>query len=60
MDGLSPNQFTGVHMKNIPIVEDLLTINILPYDIDIVGGNIIAELARRSVHNYDNTYRLLR
>ena len=49
MDGLSPNQFQGVHMNDIPIVEDLLTLNILLYDIDIVDGNIIGELARRSV-----------
>ena len=60
MDGLSPNQFKGVHMKDIPIVEDLLTLNILLYDIDIVDGNIIRELARRSVQKYDNTVRLLR
>ena len=60
MDGLSPNQFTGIHMENIAIVEDLLTINILLYYIDIVDGNIIAELTRRSVQKYDNTVRLLR
>ena len=30
------------------------------YDIDIVDGNIIGELARRSVQKYDNTVRLLR
>ena len=40
MDGLSPNQFKGVHMNDIPIVEDLLTLNILLYDIDIVDGNM--------------------
>ena len=60
MDGLSPNQFKGVHMNDIPIVEDLLALNILLYDIDIVDGNIIGELARRSVQKYDNTVRLLR
>ena len=60
MDGVSPNQFKGVHMNDIPIVGDLLTLNILLYDIDIVDGNIIGELARRSVQKYDNTVRLLR
>ena len=60
MDGLSPNQLKGVHMNDIPIVEDLLALNILLYDIDIVDGNIIGELARRSVQKYDNTVRLLR
>ena len=47
-------------MNDIPIVEDLLALNILLYDIDIVDGNIIGELARRSVQKYDNTVRLLR
>ena len=60
MVGLSPNQFKGVHMNDIPIVDDLLTVNFLLYDIDIVDGNFIGELARRSVQKYDNTVRLLR
>ena len=60
MNGLSPNQFQGVHMNEIPVVEDLLTLNILLYEIDIVDGNIIRELARRSVQKYDNSVRLLR
>ena len=47
MDGLSADQFQGVHMNDIPTVEDLLTLNILLYDIDIVDGNIVGELARR-------------
>ena len=49
MDGLSPNQFQGVHMNDIPTVKDPLTLNILLYYIDIVDGNIIGELVRRSV-----------
>ena len=60
MDGLSADQFQGVHMNDIPMVEDLLTLNIVLYDIDIVNGNIIGELARRSVQKYENTVRLLR
>ena len=60
MDGLSLNQFHGVHMNDIPTVEDLLTLNILLYDIVIVDGNIIRELARRSVQKYENTLGLLR
>ena len=55
IDGLSPSQFQGVHMKDIPTAEDLLTLNILLYDIDIVDGNIVGELARRSVQKYGNT-----
>ena len=60
MDGLSPNQFQGVHMNDIPTVEDLLTLKILLYDIDIVDKNIVGELARRSVQKYENAVRLLR
>ena len=60
MDGLSPNQFQGVHMNDVPTVEDMLTLNILLYDIDIVDGNIVGEFARRSVQKYENTVRLLR
>ena len=47
-------------MNDIPTVEDLLTINILQYDIDIVDGNIAGKLARRTVQKYENTVRLLR
>ena len=60
MDGLSPNQFQGVHMNDVLTVEDLLTLNFLLYDIDIVDGNIVGELARRSVQKYENTVWLLR
>ena len=60
MERFSANQFQGVHMNDILFVEDLLTLNIVLYDIDIVDGNIIGELARRSVQKYENTVRLLR
>ena len=60
MEGLSSNQLQGVHMNDIPTVEDLLTLNILLYDIVIVNGNIIGELARRSMQKYNNTVRLLK
>ena len=60
MDGLSADQFQGVHMNDIPIFGGLLTLNILLYDKDIVDGNIVGELARRSAQKYENTARLLR
>ena len=49
-----------VHMNDIPIFEDLLTLSFLLYDIHIVDGNIVGEFARRSVQKYENTVRLLR
>ena len=55
MDGLSPNRFKGIQMNDIPVVEDLLTLNILLYDIDILDGNIIGVLARRNVQKYVKT-----
>ena len=60
LDGLNPNQFQEVHMNDIPTVEDLLILNIVLYDINIVDGTIIGELARRSVQKYDNSVRLPR
>ena len=60
MDGLSPDQFQGVHMNDIPFDEDLLTLSIVLYDINFVDGNSIGELAGRSMQNYENTVRLLR
>ena len=41
MDGVVPNHFKRVHMNDIPVVEDLPTLNNLLYDIDIVDGNLI-------------------
>ena len=60
LDGRNPNRFQGVHMNDIPTVEDLLTLNLVLYDIDIEDSNIIEELARRSVQKCENTVRLLR
>ena len=60
MDGLSAHQFQGVHLNDIPFVEDLVTLKVVLYDIDFVDGSFIGELARRSVQKYENTVRLLR
>ena len=60
MDGLSDDQFQRLHLNDILFVDDLLSLNIVLYDIDIVDGNTIRELARRSVQKYENTVRLLR
>ena len=48
MERLRANQFQGVHMNDVLTVEDLPTLKILLYDIQIVDGDIIGELARRS------------
>ena len=59
-DALGPNKSQVVHMNDIPTIQDLLTLNILLYDKEIVDGNIVGELARRSVQKYENTVQLLR
>ena len=60
MDVLTPPQFQRVPMNDIPVVEDLLHLNIFLYGIDIVDGKILGELVRRSGHKHGNTVRLLR
>ena len=47
-------------MNDIPIVEDLLLLNILLYEIAIVEENVICDLAQRSVQENENTLRLMR
>ena len=58
--GIEPATFQGVSVEDIPLVEDLIQVNIFLYDIDIVDGSLVGELARRSVQKHCNTARLLR
>ena len=44
-----PSKFQNVHMTDIPKVEEQLQLNIFLYDIDFVNGELIGELARRSI-----------
>ena len=50
----------GVHLNDIPKTEDLLQLNIYPYDIDFVDGELIVELCRRSIQKHENSVNLLR
>ena len=43
MDGLSADQFQGVHMNDIPFIEDLLTLNIVLYMISILWMVTLSE-----------------
>ena len=47
-------------MNDNPIVEDLLILKLLPFDINFADGNIIGQLARQSVQKNEKTVRLLR
>ena len=47
-------------MNDIPIVENLLALNILMFDVDIVDGNNVGELGTQNVHKNEFTVRLLK
>ena len=51
-----PSKFQGVHMTDIPKVEDLLQLNIFLYDIDFVDG----ELCQRRIQKLEKSVKLLR
>ena len=55
-----PSKFQGVHMTDIPKVEELLQLNIFLYDINFVDGELIGELCRRSTQKYEKSVKLLR
>ena len=58
--GPSASQFQRVHMNDIPVAEEMLTLNLLPNDFYFVKPNIIGELARRSLQKDESTVRQLR
>ena len=55
-----PSKFQGVQMTDIPKVEEMLELNIFLYDSDFVDGELIGELARRSIQKVEKSVKLLR
>ena len=55
-----PSKFQGVCMDDIPSVEDIVGINIFIYDIDLVDGAMVEEVARRSIKKYEKKVQLMR
>ena len=53
------SKFQGVCMDDIPSVEDIVRINIFIYDIDLIDGAMIGELARRSIKKYEKNVQLI-
>ena len=47
-------------MDDIPCVEDIVGINIFIYDIDLIDGAMVGELARRSIKKYEKNVQLIR
>ena len=55
-----PSKFQGVHMTDNPKVEVLLQRNFFHYDIDFVDGELIWEIAWRSIQKFEKSVKLLR
>ena len=55
-----PSKFQGVHMTDMPKMEDLLQLNIFLYDNDFVDGELIGQLARRIFQKLEKSVKLLR
>ena len=55
-----PSKFQGVCMDDIPSVEDIVSINIFIYDIDLIDGAMVGELSRRSIKKYEKNVQLIR
>ena len=55
-----PSKFQGVCIDDIPSVEDIVGINIFIYDIDLIDGAMVGELARRSIKKYEKSAQLIR
>ena len=55
-----PSKFQGVHLTDFPRVEEMLQLNIFLYDIDFVDGELIGELARRSIQKFEKSVKFLR
>ena len=55
-----PSTVQGVCMDDIPSVEDIVGINIFIYDIDLIDGAMVGELARRSIKKYQKNVQLIR
>ena len=55
-----PSNFQGVCMDDIPSVEDIVGINIFIYDIDLIDGAMVGELARRNIKKYEKNIQMIR
>ena len=55
-----PSKFQGVHMTDILKVEEMLQLNVFLFDINYVDGELIGEIARRSIQKFEKSVKLLR
>ena len=54
------SNFQAVCMDDIPSVEDIVVINIVIYDIDLIDGAMVGELAQQSIEKYEKNVQLIR
>ena len=54
-----PSKFQDAHMTYVPKWEEMLKLNIFPYDIDFVDGELIGELAQRSIQKFKESVKRL-
>ena len=54
------SNFQGICMDDIPSVEDIVGINIFIYDIDLIDGAMVGELAQRNIKKYEKNVQLIR
>ena len=55
-----PSKFQGVCMDDIPSAAYIVGLNIFIYDIDLIDGAMVGELARRSIKKYKKSVQLIR
>ena len=55
-----PSKFQSVHLTDIPKAAKKLQLNLFFYDIDFVDGELIGELARRSVQKFEKSVNFSR
>ena len=46
-------------MDDIPSVEDIVGINIYIYDIDLIDGAMVGQIARRGIKKYEKNVQLI-
>ena len=56
--GTDPANSRGVFMEDIAVVEDIVQVDFFLYDIDVVDGSVIGEVARQCVVKYFNAMQL--
>ena len=54
------SKFQGFCMDDNPSVEDIVGINIFIYDLDLIDGAMVGELARRSIEKYVKNVQMVR